>query len=136
MYFPPGQFRLLNCVVAKHARCPNSVRNACNANQKHAKSCFKSLRITQDELVWIKKYIGSLEQLFYFALVLFVSKKNRFKARYERLNEGMFRTSLQPSLFTSIGNNVTYAANEYRTKLLQSTFKSINTTLKDYTNVS
>ena len=48
----------------------------------------------------------------------------------------MFRAGLQPSLFAGIGSNVACAADECRTKLLQSTFKSIGTTLKDYTNVS
>ena len=51
--------------------------------------------------IWLdKKHIGYVEQSFYFLVVLFILKKNGFKARYNCL--GIFCVSLQP-LFTCVG---------------------------------
>ena len=66
-----------------------------------------------------KKNIGCVEKCLYFVLMEFISKNNGMKTKYDRLNVGVFRASLQSSLYL-YRITATHVAAEYRWKLLQS----------------
>ena len=45
-----------------------------------------------------KRHIGYVKKFLYFVLMEFISKNNGIKTKYDRLNVGVFRASLQSSL--------------------------------------